>query len=110
MAEEAIQAEEEAGLTAPPAPDVKCPKAGAPAWMATFADLVTLLMCFFVLLFAMSTTQQETYKELVQSCVQKADYIFHCAALVSVYQSIQDPDLCHAVNYQGTKNILDSLY
>ncbi|MBU1196019.1 MAG: flagellar motor protein MotB [Proteobacteria bacterium] len=41
--------------------------AGAPAWMATFADLVTLLMCFFVLLFAMSTTQQETYKELVKS-------------------------------------------
>ncbi|THB81044.1 MAG: flagellar motor protein [Desulfobacteraceae bacterium] len=42
-------------------------EAGAPGWMATFADLVTLLMCFFVLLFAMSTTQQETYKELVQS-------------------------------------------
>jgi len=40
---------------------------GSPAWMATFADLVTLLMCFFVLLFAMSTTQQETYKELTQS-------------------------------------------
>ncbi|MFN2357648.1 MAG: flagellar motor protein MotB [Desulfotignum sp.] len=36
-------------------------------WLATFADLVTLLMCFFVLLFAMSTTQQETYKELVKS-------------------------------------------
>jgi len=41
--------------------------AGAPAWMATFADLVTLLMCFFVLLFAMSSTQQESFKELVQS-------------------------------------------
>ncbi len=41
--------------------------AGAPAWMATFADMVTLLMCFFVLLFAMSTTQQETFKELVES-------------------------------------------
>ncbi len=40
---------------------------GAPAWMATFADLVTLLMCFFVLLFAMSSTQQESFKELVQS-------------------------------------------
>ncbi|MDY0360957.1 MAG: flagellar motor protein MotB [Desulforegulaceae bacterium] len=40
---------------------------GAPAWMATFADLVTLLMCFFVLLFAMSTIQEETFKELVQS-------------------------------------------
>lgn len=40
---------------------------GAPEWMATFADLVTLLMCFFVLLFAMSSTQQESFKELVQS-------------------------------------------
>jgi len=35
--------------------------------MCTFADMVTLLMCFFVLLFAMSTTQQETFKELVLS-------------------------------------------
>ena len=59
--------EEEAGLPDPPQAEVKCPPAGAPGWMATFADLVTLLMCFFVLLFAMSTTQQETYKELVQS-------------------------------------------
>lgn len=42
-------------------------EAGAPAWIATFADLVTLLMCFFVLLFAMSTIQEETFKELVQS-------------------------------------------
>lgn len=42
-------------------------KAGLPEWMATFADLVTLLMCFFVLLFAMSTIQEETFKELVQS-------------------------------------------
>ena len=64
MAEEV---EEAAGLPDPPQEEVKCPPAGAPGWMATFADLVTLLMCFFVLLFAMSTTQQETYKELVQS-------------------------------------------
>ncbi|VFQ44310.1 OmpA/MotB family protein [Desulfoluna butyratoxydans] len=40
---------------------------GAPEWMCTFSDLVTLLMCFFVLLFAMSTIQEETFKELVQS-------------------------------------------
>lgn len=60
------QAEDELRLSAPPDEGKKQAK-GAPGWMATFADLVTLLMCFFVLLFAMSTTQQETYKELVKS-------------------------------------------
>ena len=28
----------------------KCPPEGLPAWMGTFADLMSLLMCFFVLL------------------------------------------------------------
>ncbi len=69
MADEgaSAEAEDEIALSAPPEEDKKEEGGGAPAWMATFADLVTLLMCFFVLLFAMSTTQQETYKELVQS-------------------------------------------
>jgi len=62
----ATDAEQEVALSAPSG-EGKKQKSGAPEWMATFADLVTLLMCFFVLLFAMSTTQQETYKELVQS-------------------------------------------
>ncbi|WDP88980.1 MAG: flagellar motor protein MotB [Desulfobacter sp.] len=59
--------EEEMTLASPAPPEKKEDGGGAPEWMATFADLVTLLMCFFVLLFAMSTTQQETYKELVKS-------------------------------------------
>ncbi len=54
------------GLTPPP-PVEDDVEPGAPSWMATFADLVTLLMCFFVLLFAMSTIQEETFKELIQS-------------------------------------------
>ena len=28
----------------------ECPPKGAPAWMATFADMATLLMAFFVLI------------------------------------------------------------
>ena len=54
------------GLQPPPPPPEEG-GGGAPEWMATFADLVTLLMCFFVLLFAMSTTQEESFKELVKS-------------------------------------------
>lgn len=40
---------------------------GSPAWMATFSDLMNLLLCFFVLLFAMSSVDQEKFEELVAS-------------------------------------------
>ncbi|MBR1700981.1 MAG: flagellar motor protein MotB [Lachnospiraceae bacterium] len=34
------------------------PPAGSPAWMATFSDLMNLLLCFFVLLFSMSSIEE----------------------------------------------------
>lgn len=40
---------------------------GLPAWMATFSDLMNLLLCFFVLLFAMSSVDQDKFEELVVS-------------------------------------------
>ena len=41
--------------------------AGLPAWMATFADMMTLLMCFFVLLLAMSDTNVKKHQRLAGS-------------------------------------------
>lgn len=40
---------------------------GSPAWMATFSDLMNLLLCFFVLLFSMSTVDAEKFEEVVAS-------------------------------------------
>lgn len=40
--------------------------AGSP-WLNTFADLMNLLLCFFVLLFASSTVDAEKYEEIVAS-------------------------------------------
>ena len=40
---------------------------GAPAWMATFADLMSLLMCFFVLLLSFSEMDAAKFKELAGS-------------------------------------------
>ena len=40
---------------------------GVPAWVMTFADLMTLLMCFFVLLLAFSEMDAAKFKELAGS-------------------------------------------
>jgi chemotaxis protein MotB len=46
------------------------PEEGAPAWMVSFADLVSLLLCFFVLLLSFSLTDVAKFKKLAQSMEQ----------------------------------------
>ncbi len=41
--------------------------AGSPAWMSTFSDLMNLLLCFFVLLFSMSTVDAQKFQEIAAS-------------------------------------------
>ncbi len=43
------------------------PPKGAPAWQATFSDLMNLLLCFFVLLFSMSSVDAEKFEMVVAS-------------------------------------------
>ena len=43
---------------------------GSPAWMATFSDLMNLLLCFFVLLFSMSTVDAQKFEEVAASFAQ----------------------------------------
>lgn len=43
------------------------PPAGGAGWMATFSDLMNLLLCFFVLLFAMSSVDEDKFEQLVAS-------------------------------------------
>ncbi|MBF0213417.1 MAG: flagellar motor protein MotB [Magnetococcales bacterium] len=46
-----------------------CPpcKKGAPAWLLTFGDLMSLLLTFFILLISMSTTDKVKFKEAAGS-------------------------------------------
>lgn len=46
------------------------PAAGAPAWMATFGDLMNLLLCFFVLLFSMSSVDAQKFELIAASFSQ----------------------------------------
>lgn len=59
--EEEDKKEEEAGEDCP-----ACNK-GAPAWMATFADMATLLMAFFVLILSFAQVNVPKYKEVAGS-------------------------------------------
>lgn len=43
------------------------PPKGAPAWQSTFSDLMNLLLCFFVLLFSMSTVDAEKFQQVIAS-------------------------------------------
>lgn len=45
----------------------KCPPEGLPAWMGTFADLMSLLMCFFVLLLSFSEMDVIKFKQIAGS-------------------------------------------
>ena len=46
---------------------VKRDAEGLPAYMATFADLMSLLMCFFVLLLSFAEIDELKYKMVVKS-------------------------------------------
>ncbi|MBQ4482620.1 MAG: OmpA family protein [Lachnospiraceae bacterium] len=56
------------------APPEEPPK-GAPAWTATFGDLMNLLLCFFVLLYAFSSTDVDKF-EAIAASMSKAFSIF----------------------------------
>lgn len=43
------------------------PPPGSPAWMATFGDMMNLLLCFFVLLFSMSEVDAKKFEAIAAS-------------------------------------------
>ena len=64
--------EEEEGAQEPLPPKKKeeeCPRCdtGAPAWMATFADMATLLMAFFVLILSFSSVNVPKFEQVAGS-------------------------------------------
>lgn len=68
MADKAAEQEEAGGgvkSSPPPAEE------GIPAWMATFADMVTLLLCFFVLLLSFTNSDITNFRKMMGS-IQEA--------------------------------------
>lgn len=49
-----------------------CPPEGAPDWVVTYGDMMTLLLCFFVILVSLSELKKEDQYRAVVEAVQKA--------------------------------------
>jgi chemotaxis protein MotB len=68
--EESVQSEKSGPSEPPTEPEEQEPKEcepcvkGSPAWMATFADMATLLMAFFVLILSFAHVNVPKYKEV----------------------------------------------
>lgn len=76
-----------------------------PPWVITFADMVTLLMVFFILLFAIGTIEQEKWRQLKESLREAlgADAIEEMGTKqgLDVIQTQVDEQTVHAVDEVG---------
>ena len=64
MAEEKVEKKEEDIKEEEEHECPECPPKGAPAWMATFADMATLLMAFFVLILSFAEFNVPKFKQI----------------------------------------------
>lgn len=56
------------------------PPAGLPAWMATFSDLMNLLLCFFVMLFSMSSIDANKWNAMAAAMSSSVFSIFNAGS------------------------------
>lgn len=67
---------------------------GAPEWMTTYSDLVTLLLTFFILLFSMASVDSKKFEEVAQS-------------LRSAFMNASNGEIYNYNNGEDVINLLD---
>lgn len=93
-----------------------CPKCeeGLPPWLATFADLMSLLMCFFVLLLSFAEVDAQRFKKMAESMkdafgVQREVPVMDVVMGTSVIKqefspsTVTDPSIIDEVRQQTTE-------
>ena len=69
---------------------------GAPFWMVTYGDMVTLLLTFFILMFAMSSVNEQKF-------MQAATSLQHALGMLPKNVSLIG-EKSPAINMQGENN------
>ena len=80
------------------------------AWLGTYGDMITLILVFFVLLYSMSTIDQQKYRLLVKAFTSDKDTLEQLAMEEAMENGeYMDPDLNTAeLGQQGDMNPEDS--
>lgn len=90
------------------------PPAGAPAWQSTFADLMNLLLCFFVLLFSMSSVDAQKFELIAASFSQTFSILSGGASAIGEGMLVSNGvsqlnELSHYINSMGAMSDSDGL-
>lgn len=65
---------------------------GAPKWMVTFSDLMTLILVFFILLFSMSVVDANRFEAIAESFQERAIFDFY-PSLIPFENPAEDRDV-----------------
>jgi chemotaxis protein MotB len=73
--------------------EIKCPPCneGAPEYMLTYGDMMTLLLCFFVLLLSMSTMDAKKFEVAAASFQQALNGVLTSMPTVAIHKEVMRP-------------------
>lgn len=75
--------------------EVKCPecKEGAPEYMATYGDMMTLLLCFFVLLLSMAEMDAKKFEMAASSFQNALNGVLESMPTVAIHEEVLKPKM-----------------
>lgn len=66
---------------------------GAPLWMATFSDMVTLVMVFFILMYAIASKNVQTFKSAIIGADAKSIGVLEALNAVEVQERLENLEM-----------------
>nr|ADI17907.1 flagellar motor protein [uncultured Desulfobacterales bacterium HF0200_07G10] len=66
---------------------------GAPLWMATFSDMVTLVMVFFILMYAIASKNVQTFKSAIIGAEAKSIGVLEALNAVEVQERLENLEM-----------------
>jgi len=90
-------------------PEAQPPEGTSTAWMLTFADLVSLMLTFFVLLFAVSGVKVDRWQEVVDTLSRSLNPALDAAKSGSALKNIEQVEVRRATSLSYLASLFEAL-